>query len=45
MQPLAKLVVTVTLFSILSGCVHKPPVVIHPQGPVIDYGRPGAVSR
>jgi hypothetical protein len=45
MRPLAKLVATVTLFGILSGCVHKPPVIIHPRGPVIDYGPPGAVSR
>lgn len=40
-----KVIVAIVLLGLLAGCVHKPPAVIPPHGPVIDYGPPGAVTR
>lgn len=29
----------------LLGCIHRPPEPDLPKGPVIEYGRPGVISR
>lgn len=45
MQRHGRLFAVGLLLLVLWGCVHKPPPLKIPTTPVIEYGRPGAVSQ
>lgn len=45
MHPLGRALIVAVLIGLFAGCVHRPPQVILPSGPVIDYGPPGRVIR
>ena len=40
-----KYMVLLLLTGLFWGCQHKPPPLNIPHTPVIEYGKPGAISR
>lgn len=40
-----KIILVVLCTAVLWGCLHKPPPLKTPTVPVIEYGKPGVVTR
>lgn len=45
MHRASRLIAVGLLLLVLWGCQHKPPPLNIPNTPVIEYGRPGAVTH